>query len=69
MNELYPRLRDLTLLAHQYDIGINIDAEEADRLELSLDLLERLCHESRGLRPVGTALALSYKPIKSVRLM
>lgn len=45
MNELYPRLRDLTLLAHQYDIGINIDAEEADRLELSLDLLERLCHE------------------------
>ena len=46
MNELYPRLRELTLLAHQYDIGINIDAEEADRLEISLDLLERLCHES-----------------------
>jgi len=45
MNELYPRVRDLTLLAHQYDIGINIDAEEADRLEISLDLLERLCHE------------------------
>lgn len=45
MTELYPRLRALTLLAHQYDIGINIDAEEADRLELSLDLLERLCHE------------------------
>ncbi|MDK7178666.1 proline dehydrogenase family protein, partial [Micrococcus luteus] len=45
MTELYPRLRDLTLLAHRYDIGINIDAEEADRLELSLDLLERLCHE------------------------
>lgn len=45
MAELYPRLRDLTLLARQYDIGINIDAEEADRLEISLDLLERLCHE------------------------
>ena len=28
-----------------YDIGLNIDAEEADRLELSLDLLERLCFE------------------------
>jgi proline dehydrogenase len=26
--------------AKAYDIGINIDAEEADRLELSLDLLE-----------------------------
>jgi RHH-type proline utilization regulon transcriptional repressor/proline dehydrogenase/delta 1-pyrroline-5-carboxylate dehydrogenase len=45
MAELYPVLRELTLLAQQYDIGLNIDAEEADRLELSLDLLERLCFE------------------------
>lgn len=45
MDELYPRLHALTLLAHHYDIGINIDAEEADRLEISLDLLERLCFE------------------------
>lgn len=45
MEELYPQLLNLTLLAKQYDIGINIDAEEADRLELSLDLLEKLCFE------------------------
>ncbi|ELY5848735.1 trifunctional transcriptional regulator/proline dehydrogenase/L-glutamate gamma-semialdehyde dehydrogenase [Cronobacter turicensis] len=45
MDELYPRLKSLTLLARQYDIGINIDAEEADRLEISLDLLEKLCFE------------------------
>ncbi|MEI2264043.1 trifunctional transcriptional regulator/proline dehydrogenase/L-glutamate gamma-semialdehyde dehydrogenase [Erwinia sp. CGal63] len=45
MNELYPILKSLTLLARSYDIGINIDAEEADRLELSLDLLEKLCFE------------------------
>lgn len=45
MEELYPRLLALTLQAMQYDIGINIDAEEAERLEISLDLLERLCHE------------------------
>ncbi|EOV9701204.1 trifunctional transcriptional regulator/proline dehydrogenase/L-glutamate gamma-semialdehyde dehydrogenase [Cronobacter dublinensis] len=45
MEELYPRLKSLTLLARQYDIGINIDAEEADRLEISLDLLEKLCVE------------------------
>jgi RHH-type proline utilization regulon transcriptional repressor/proline dehydrogenase/delta 1-pyrroline-5-carboxylate dehydrogenase len=43
--ELYPRLRDLAVLARTYDIGVNIDAEEADRLEISLDLLERLCFE------------------------
>ncbi|MGO4304739.1 trifunctional transcriptional regulator/proline dehydrogenase/L-glutamate gamma-semialdehyde dehydrogenase [Cupriavidus sp. RAF12] len=45
VTELYARLKSLTLLARQYDIGINIDAEEADRLEISLDLLERLCFE------------------------
>ena len=43
--ELYPRVRELALLARRYDIGLNIDAEEADRLEPSLDLLERLCSE------------------------
>ncbi|WP_342052863.1 MULTISPECIES: trifunctional transcriptional regulator/proline dehydrogenase/L-glutamate gamma-semialdehyde dehydrogenase [unclassified Cupriavidus] len=45
IGELYGRLKSLTMLARQYDIGINIDAEEADRLEISLDLLERLCFE------------------------
>ncbi|PAV08371.1 hypothetical protein CBG25_04120 [Arsenophonus sp. ENCA] len=45
MSELYPRLLTLTLQARHYDIGINIDAEEADRLEISLDLLEKLCFE------------------------
>ncbi len=45
MDELYPLVLRLTMLAKQYDIGLNIDAEETDRLELSLDLLERLCHE------------------------
>ncbi len=42
MAELRPRLKGLMQLARQYDIGLNIDAEEADRLELSLDLLESL---------------------------
>ena len=44
-DELYPRLAALALQARRHDIGFNIDAEEADRLELSLDLFERLCHE------------------------
>jgi RHH-type proline utilization regulon transcriptional repressor/proline dehydrogenase/delta 1-pyrroline-5-carboxylate dehydrogenase len=42
MAELLPRLAGLARLARGYDIGLNIDAEEADRLELSLDLLEAL---------------------------
>ncbi len=43
MEELLPRLVELARLARGYEIGLNIDAEEADRLELSLDLLEALC--------------------------
>ncbi|MBT2188295.1 trifunctional transcriptional regulator/proline dehydrogenase/L-glutamate gamma-semialdehyde dehydrogenase [Sphingobium nicotianae] len=42
MGELLPRVKALAALAKSYDIGFNIDAEEADRLELSLDLLEAL---------------------------
>ncbi|MBB4837815.1 RHH-type proline utilization regulon transcriptional repressor/proline dehydrogenase/delta 1-pyrroline-5-carboxylate dehydrogenase [Sphingomonas kyeonggiensis] len=42
MGELLPRVKTLAALARHYDIGLNIDAEEADRLELSLDLLESL---------------------------
>ncbi len=45
IDELYPRLAALALQARGHDIGLNIDAEEADRLELSVDLLERLCAE------------------------
>ncbi|HEV7290327.1 trifunctional transcriptional regulator/proline dehydrogenase/L-glutamate gamma-semialdehyde dehydrogenase [Sphingomonas sp.] len=42
MAELLPRVKALAVLAKSHDIGFNIDAEEADRLELSLDLLESL---------------------------
>ncbi|WP_334189766.1 trifunctional transcriptional regulator/proline dehydrogenase/L-glutamate gamma-semialdehyde dehydrogenase [Noviherbaspirillum sp.] len=45
MAELLPRLKQLLLLAKRYDIGLNIDAEEADRLELSLDLMEALAFD------------------------
>ncbi|MDA3979487.1 bifunctional proline dehydrogenase/L-glutamate gamma-semialdehyde dehydrogenase PutA [Gallibacterium sp. AGMB14963] len=45
MDELYPRLKQLFVLAKQYNIGLNIDAEEASRLEISLDLLEKLLQD------------------------
>ena len=43
--ELLPRLRGLAVLARGHDIGFSIDAEEADRLGPSLDLLEALCFD------------------------
>ena len=45
LDELLPRLRELLFLAMRYDIGFNIDAEEVDRLELSLDLIEALARD------------------------
>ena len=43
MTELLPRVLHLCELARRYEIGLNIDAEESERLEISLDLLEALC--------------------------
>ena len=42
MVELLPRVKALCLMARAANIGLNIDAEEADRLEISLDLFEAL---------------------------
>ena len=55
MNELLPRLKELFLLGKKYDIGINIDAEEANRLELSLDLMEALVSDPdlAGYKGIG----------------
>lgn len=43
--KLYERLLGLAEQAKAAQIGFNIDAEEADRLELSLSLLEKLAYE------------------------
>ncbi len=42
---LYPRLKTLALIAAKHDLNFAIDAEEADRLVLSLKLIDRLVRE------------------------
>jgi len=63
MEELLPRVRELMLLAKHYDIGLNIDAEEADRLELSLDLIEALAHDPQlaGFEGIGIVVQAYQK--------
>jgi RHH-type proline utilization regulon transcriptional repressor/proline dehydrogenase/delta 1-pyrroline-5-carboxylate dehydrogenase len=46
LQELAARLRQLARLAREYDIALAIDAEESDRLELSLELLESLLSDA-----------------------
>ena len=63
MVELYARLKHLFLLAKQYDIALFIDAEETDRLELSLDLLDKLVNEPelQGFTGIGFVIQAYQK--------
>ena len=45
MAELLPVIAELAARAKARAIGLTIDAEEADRLDISLDLLEALAHD------------------------
>ena len=68
LGELYDRLKRLAVSARHHDIGFNIDAEEADRLDLSLDLLEKLCFdpELTGWNGVGFVIQAYQKRALSV---
>jgi len=68
--ELYPRLLELVELAAENGVSLSIDAEEADRLTLSLELFERLAHENSlehysGLGLVIQAYGKSALPLIS----
>lgn len=56
--DIYPRLKRLAEAAAQYDLNFTIDAEEADRLVLSLKLLERLAVEVEPYTWRGLGLAV-----------
>jgi RHH-type proline utilization regulon transcriptional repressor/proline dehydrogenase/delta 1-pyrroline-5-carboxylate dehydrogenase len=44
-SELLPRIQELCLRARRWGIGLNLDAEESERLEPTLDLFARLAHD------------------------
>jgi RHH-type proline utilization regulon transcriptional repressor/proline dehydrogenase/delta 1-pyrroline-5-carboxylate dehydrogenase len=52
LEELYPRLESLAQQAYNQRIALTLDAEESHRLELQLELLQRLC-ESQALAQWG----------------
>jgi RHH-type transcriptional regulator, proline utilization regulon repressor / proline dehydrogenase / delta 1-pyrroline-5-carboxylate dehydrogenase len=46
LDELTPRLLELAQLAKRHELNFTVDAEEADRLELSLDVIAAVLRES-----------------------
>ncbi len=68
MTELVPRLARLIALAQAADIAVTIDAEEADRLELTLDVFEAVCKapELAGWPGLGLAVQAYQKRAQTV---
>jgi RHH-type proline utilization regulon transcriptional repressor/proline dehydrogenase/delta 1-pyrroline-5-carboxylate dehydrogenase len=66
--ELYPRVLQLAEAAKRWDIGLTIDAEEADRLVLSLKLFERLALEPSlaGWEGLGLAVQAYQKRTRAL---
>ena len=61
--ELYPQLLELAVLAREADINFAIDAEESERLELQIALVERLMREPGLADWAGLGLAVqAYLP-------
>jgi RHH-type proline utilization regulon transcriptional repressor/proline dehydrogenase/delta 1-pyrroline-5-carboxylate dehydrogenase len=63
LKELVPRVLELAVLARQLDIALTLDAEEADRLSLSLDVFEAVLGspELQGWDGFGLALQTYLK--------
>jgi RHH-type proline utilization regulon transcriptional repressor/proline dehydrogenase/delta 1-pyrroline-5-carboxylate dehydrogenase len=58
MAELVPRLIELAQQAKAYDLNFTVDAEEADRLELSLDVIVAVLGDASLAGWVGFGLAI-----------
>ncbi len=68
LTELLPRLTTLAQRAKSRNISLTIDAEEADRLDLSLDLLKILCETATlsGWHGIGFAVQAYQKRAPAV---
>ena len=68
MAELLPKITALAVKAKHYNIGLSIDAEEAARLDMSLDIFQSLCEnpELAGWRGLGFVLQAYQKRAPAV---
>ncbi|QGZ96449.1 L-glutamate gamma-semialdehyde dehydrogenase [Terricaulis silvestris] len=68
MHELYPRVLQLAEQAKKYNIGLTMDAEEADRLVMSMHLFERLALEPslKGWEGLGLAIQAYQKRTRAL---
>jgi RHH-type proline utilization regulon transcriptional repressor/proline dehydrogenase/delta 1-pyrroline-5-carboxylate dehydrogenase len=58
MAEIVPKLKALCLQAKHYNIGLTVDAEESERLDISLDIIEAVFSDSELAGWDGFGIAL-----------
>lgn len=68
ISELLPKIHTLCTMAMSSDINLCIDAEEADRLAISLEIIKRLCNspELSGWNGLGFAVQAYQKRALSI---
>ncbi|WP_206485791.1 bifunctional proline dehydrogenase/L-glutamate gamma-semialdehyde dehydrogenase PutA [Thalassotalea sp. G2M2-11] len=58
MAEIVPKLKELCLQAKNYNIGLTVDAEESERLDISLDIIEAVFSDNDLANWNGFGIAL-----------
>ena len=69
MADIPPRLKALCMMAKEYDIGLTVDAEEADRLELSLDIIEAVFRDEDLNGWTGFGLAVQAYQKRAIHVI
>jgi RHH-type transcriptional regulator, proline utilization regulon repressor / proline dehydrogenase / delta 1-pyrroline-5-carboxylate dehydrogenase len=69
MSELAPRLLALAERAKKYGMGLTVDAEEAERLDISLDLIEAVYRSPSLNGWEGLGLALQAYQKRAIRVI
>ena len=69
LDELTPRLLELAQLAKAHDLQFTVDAEEADRLELSLDMIGRVVADASLSGWEGFGLAVQAYQKRALALI
>ncbi|WP_100643741.1 bifunctional proline dehydrogenase/L-glutamate gamma-semialdehyde dehydrogenase PutA [Alteromonas facilis] len=69
MAELPDKLLSLCLLAKEYDIGLTVDAEESERLDLSLDIIEKVFSDPRLEEWTGFGLAVQAYQKRAIHVI
>ena len=69
MKELAPRLLALAERARKYGMGLTVDAEEADRLDISLDIIEAVYHSPTLNGWEGFGLAVQAYQKRTIRVI